>query len=164
MVCKNLVNDVIKFQLSPPCFIIVCNNIASSKLVYDLISGYTVEKSYGSTEFFAGRFPLFSNFDANGDPYPRPHTLLIHSEQLESGDALDPNFHKFAQREIDQFRREIIERTGDVRSAETLSDAELLREVMNTVGKPGLVVRLVLHGTILTDEGPDVCSRPASDF
>jgi len=138
----------------PPCFIIVCNNTASSKLVYDLISGYTVDKADGSTEFFAGRFPLFSNFDPNGDPYPRPNTLLIDSEQLESGDALDPNFHKFAQREIDQFRREIVERTGDVRSAEKLSDAELLREVMNTVGKTGRLggdIRCVVSVSMLTE-------------
>ena len=39
--------------------------------------------------------------------------------------------------EIDRFRREIIERTGDRQQAENITDQELLREVMNTVGKQG---------------------------
>jgi len=30
--------------------------------------------------------------------------------------------------EIDRFKREIVERTGDQRAADNLSDAELLRE------------------------------------
>ena len=37
---------------------------------------------------------------------------------------------------IERFRREIIERTGDRRQAENLTDQDLLREAMNTVGKP----------------------------
>jgi type III restriction enzyme len=45
--------------------------------------------------------------------------LLIDSEQLESGDALDGNFRAMAADEIDRFRREIIERTGDRQQAET---------------------------------------------
>ena len=40
-------------------------------------------------------------------------TLLIDSEQLESGEALDDNFRDMAADEIERFRREIIERTGD---------------------------------------------------
>jgi type III restriction enzyme len=39
--------------------------------------------------------------------------------------------------EIDRFRQEIVERTGDRREAENLSDQDLLREVMNTVGRQG---------------------------
>ena len=68
---------------------------------------------------------------------PRPNTLLIDSEQLESGDALDDNFRAMAADEIERFRREIIERTGDRQQAENITDQELLREVMNTVGKQG---------------------------
>ena len=34
-------------------------------------------------------------------------TLLIDSEQLESGDALDKNFREMAEDEIERFRREI---------------------------------------------------------
>ena len=68
---------------------------------------------------------------------PGPNTLLIDSEQLEAGDALDDNFRSMAADEIERFRREIVERTGDARAGENITDQELLREVMNTVGKPG---------------------------
>jgi type III restriction enzyme len=97
---------------------------------------------------------LFSNYDENGEPYARPNTLLIDSVQLESGDALDQNFRQYANHEIEQFRREIVERTGDMRSAENLTDADLLREVMNTVGKPGRLgadIRCVVSVSMLTE-------------
>ena len=37
--------------------------------------------------------------------------------------------------EIERFRRDIVERTGDARAADSITDQDLLREVMNTVGK-----------------------------
>ena len=40
---------------------------------------------------------MFRNFDATtGNALPRPHTLLIDSEELESGDALDDKFRAMA--------------------------------------------------------------------
>ncbi len=138
----------------PPCFIVVCNNTSTSKLVYDYISGFHRENDDGSTTLVNGRLELFRNFDEQGNQYPRPRTLLIDSEQLESGDALDRNFRNMAADEIDRFRREIIERTGDRRQAENISDQELLREVMNTVGKPGRLgdsIRCVVSVSMLTE-------------
>ena len=138
----------------PPCFIVVCNNTSTSKLVYDYISGFHRENDDGSTTLLNGRLALFRNFDEQGDRYSRPRTLLIDSEQLESGDALDSNFRNMAADEIDRFRREIIERTGDRRQAENISDQQLLREVMNTVGKPGRLgdsIRCVVSVSMLTE-------------
>ena len=138
----------------PPCFIVVCNNTATSKLVFDYISGFFRENEDGTTELENGRLPLFRNFDDHGNPLARPHTLLIDSEQLEAGEALDDNFRKMAADEIERFRREIIERTGDPRQAENLSDNDLLREVMNTVGKPdrlGGSIRCVVSVSMLTE-------------
>ncbi len=138
----------------PPCFIVVCNNTSASKLVYDYISGFHRENEDGSFSFENGRLPLFRNFDENGDPFPRPRTLLIDSEQLESGEALDDNFRAMASPEIERFRREIIERTGDQRKAEDITDQELLREVMNTVGKEGRLgesIRCVVSVSMLTE-------------
>ena len=80
----------------PPCFIIVCNNTATSKLVYDYVSGFSRENEDGSTTFENGRLALFRNFDEHGNPFGRPNTLLIDSEQLESGEALDANFRSLA--------------------------------------------------------------------
>jgi type III restriction enzyme len=139
---------------TPPCFIIVCNNTSTSKLVYDYVSGFYRENEDGSTTLENGRLPLFRNFDENGNPYPRPHTLLIDSEQLESGDALSRDFRDMAADAIDRFRREIVERTGDPRQAENLTDQDLLREVMNTVGKPGRLgesIRCVVSVSMLTE-------------
>ena len=138
----------------PPCFIVVCNNTATSKLVYDYISGFERENDDGSTTFQHGRLELFRNFDEYGNPIPIPRTLLIDSEQLDSGDALDRNFRQMAADEIDRFRREIIQRTGDRSQAEKITDQELLREVMNTVGKEdrlGGQVRCVVSVSMLTE-------------
>lgn len=138
----------------PPCFIVVCNNTATSKLVYDYIAGFHRTLPDESTQLIQGRLPLFSNFDEHGNPYPRPRTLLIDSEQLESGDALDDNFRKMAAAEIEQFRREIVERTGGQQRADDITDQDLLREVMNTVGKPdrlGGSIRCVVSVAMLTE-------------
>lgn len=138
----------------PPCFILVCNNTSTSKLVYDYISGFHRENEDGSTMFENGRLELFRNFDEHGNQFARPHTLLIDSEQLESGDALDKNFRKMASDEIDRFRREIMARTGDRRQAENITDQDLLREVMNTVGKEsrlGGSIRCVVSVSMLSE-------------
>ncbi len=139
----------------PPCFIVVCQNTAISKLVYDYISGFTRTRTDGSTEVTHGRLPLFRNYDVDsGKPLGRPNTLLIDSQQLESGEPLDDSFHALAADEIDRFRREIIERSGDVRQAENLTDQDLLREVMNTVGKHGQLgagIRCVVSVSMLTE-------------
>ncbi len=138
----------------PPCFIVVCNNTSTSKLVYDYISGFVRENRDGSTTLESGRLELFRNFDEYGNPLARPHTLLIDSEQLESGQALDGNFRSMAADEIERFRREIVERTGDRQQAENLSDQDLLREVMNTVGKVGRLggaTRCVVSVSMLTE-------------
>jgi type III restriction enzyme len=139
----------------PPCFIVVCQNTAISKLVYDFISGFHRKNDDGTTTLQNGRLPLFRNFDeTTGNPLPRPNTLLIDSEQLEAGDALDDKFHEMAADEIERFRREIVERTGDARAGDSISDQELLREVMNTVGKAGQLggsIRCVVSVSMLTE-------------
>ena len=95
----------------PPCFIIVCQNTIISKLVYDYISGFQRRNDDDATTLENGRLPLFRNVDdMTGNPLPRPNTLLIDSEQLEAGDALDDQFRAMAADEIERFRREIIER------------------------------------------------------
>ncbi len=139
----------------PPCFVIVCQNTAISKLVYDFISGFHRKNDDGTTTLENGRLALFRNFDeTTGNALPRPNTLLIDSEQLEAGDALDDNFRGMAADEIDRFRRDIIERSRDPRAADNITDQELLREVMNTVGKHGQLgggIRCVVSVSMLTE-------------
>jgi len=142
----------------PPCFIVVCQNTAISKLVYDFISGFQRENDDGSTTLENGRLALFRNFDEHGNPFPRPNTLLIDSEQLESGEKLDDNFRAMATDEIERFRREILERGGkladELQKGKEIDDVTLLREVMNTVGKYGQLggaVRCVVSVSMLTE-------------
>ena len=139
----------------PPCFIIVCQNTAISKLVYDFVSGFYRRNEDDTQTLENGRLPLFRNFDeSTGNPLPRPNTLLIDSEQLEAGDALDNNFRGMVSDEIERFRREIVERTGDARAGDNISDQDLLREVMNTVGKVnqlGGAIRCVVSVSMLTE-------------
>jgi type III restriction enzyme len=135
----------------PPVFIVVCNNTATSKLVYDFISGF-VRESDG--QWVQGRFELFRNYNEHGDRLARPRTLLIDSEQLESGDALDKEFRAMAAGEIERFRRDLVQRTGNAQAGEKITDQDLLREVMNTVGKPGRLgesIRCVVSVSMLTE-------------
>lgn len=120
----------------PPCFIVVCNNTSTSKLVYDYISGFFRENEDGSTTLENGRLALFRNFDEHGNQFARPCTLLIDSEQLESGDALDDNFRAMAGDEIARFRREIIERTGDLLCEQVIGRA--LRRQSYDLNEEGL--------------------------
>jgi type III restriction enzyme len=138
----------------PPVFIFVCNNTTTSELIYKYVSGYAQTYEDGTEETFNGRLPLFDNFDSFRNRRSKPNTILIDSAQLEAGDALDKDFRDAAAAEIAQFKREIVERTGDREAAEKISDAELLREVMNTVGKKGRLgeqVRCVVSVSMLTE-------------
>ena len=138
----------------PPVFIVVCNNTSTSELVYRYVSGYLRENDDGTTTLENGRLALFRNFDEHGNPYSRPNTILIDSAQLESGAALDKDFRAMAETEIEQFRREIIERTRDAQAGDKIDDATLLREVMNTVGKIGKLgeqIRCVVSVSMLTE-------------
>ena len=138
---------------TPPVFIVVCNNTSTSKLVHEWISGWTRPNEDGEEIFeHNGHLKLFRNFDEHGNPFPRPNTLLIDSQQIESGE-LDKNFRAMAAAEIEQFKREMKQRSGAGDVGE-LSDAELLREVMNTVGKKdrlGEQVRCVVSVSMLTE-------------
>jgi type III restriction enzyme len=138
----------------PPVFIVVCNNTSTSKLVYDYMSGFHRLSEDGKANVYhAGRLDLFRNYDYSGDRLGRPRTLLIDSEQLESGEALDPDFRDMAGDEIERFRREMVER-GDVEKSRKITDQDLLREVMNTVGKEGKLgesIRCVVSVSMLTE-------------
>ena len=139
---------------TPPVFIVVCNNTSTSKLVHEWISGWQRPNEDGEEIFeHNGHLKLFRNFDEHGNSFPRPNTILIDSHQIESGEALDKNFRAMAAAEIEQFKREMKQRSG-AGDADELSDAELLREVMNTVGKKdrlGEQVRCVVSVSMLTE-------------
>src|SRR6266540_2232450 len=92
--------------------------------------------------------------DSDGQPTNRIVDNRRRSAQLESGEALDKDFREMAADEIERFRREIVERTGDIRAGNDIDDTTLLREVMNTVGKRdklGEQIRCVVSVSMLTE-------------
>jgi type III restriction enzyme len=137
----------------PPVFIVVCNNTATSRLVYEWIAGFDREIEGERRFVHAGNLELFRNFDEHtGVPHARMNTILVDSYQIESG-ALDDAFKRMAESAIEQFRREKAEREGAA-SAGGVSDSEILREVMNTVGRKGRLgehVRCVVSVSMLTE-------------
>lgn len=80
---------------------------------------------------------------------------MIDSEQLESGEALDAKFREMAAEEIERFRREIVQRSGDQAAGQNLTDQDLLREVMNMVGKEGKLGGSILCVVSMLTEGWD---------
>ncbi len=143
--------------ITPPVFIVVCNNTNVSKLVFDYIAGW--EKLIGGAAgeaavvVQAGQLPIFRNDDGRGGWLDRPNTILVDSQQLESGEGMSDDFKAIAAREIEEFKAEYRIRFPG-RDAESLTDEDLLREVMNTVGKAGKLgehVRCVVSVSMLTE-------------
>jgi type III restriction enzyme len=139
----------------PPVFIVVCQNTAISKLVFEWIAGFERGDAEAGERaaFHAGHLELFRNYDEHGGRLPKPRTLLIDSRQLEAGEALDKGFKEAASAEIEQFKRELAAREGAA-SAKDVSESDLLREVMNTVGRSGRLgeqIRCVVSVSMLTE-------------
>lgn len=138
--------------ITPPVFIVVCNNTNVSKLVFDYIAGW--EKQVGEQIIVqTGQLPIFRNDNGNGGWQHRPNTVLVDSQQLESGKSMSDDFKKIAAREIEEFKAEYRERFPG-RDAENLTDEDLLREVMNTVGKVGKLgehIKCVVSVSMLTE-------------
>jgi type III restriction enzyme len=139
---------------TPPVFIVVCPNTTVSKLVYEWIAGQDIEQPDGSIKAREGSLPLLTNVDDSGRWIARPRTILIDSRQLESGEAMKTDFKDAVGHEIEQFKRELRERNQSAVDVDNLTDEDLLREVMNTVGKPGRLgegVRCVVSVSMLTE-------------
>jgi type III restriction enzyme len=144
-------SDAKKYGEPAPVFIVVCNNTTVSKMVYDYIAGW--EKPVADTTVkVPGKLRLFSNVE-NGEWIARPRTILVDSQQFESGEGLSPEFKKIAATEIEEFRADYARRVPG-RKAEDVDDGQIMREVMNTVGKKdklGEPVRCVVSVSMLTE-------------
>lgn len=140
------------FGETPPVFIVVCPNTVVSKLVHDWIAGGEIAREGKGDGYRPGNLSLLSNV-VEGRPLDRPRTILIDSAQIESGDAMKADFKKDAAAEIDAFKREYKLRNPGA-DTDKLTDEDLLREVMNTVGKKGRLgeqVRCVVSVSMLAE-------------
>jgi type III restriction enzyme len=136
----------------PPVMIIVCPNTLVSKLLYDWVAGKDVELDDETKIAKSGALKLLSNVD-DGVWVSRPRTILIDSAQLESGEVMGRDFKLAASHEIETFKDEYKRRNPGA-DVEKLTDEDLLREVMNTVGKKGRLgehVRCVVSVSMLTE-------------
>ena len=132
----------------PPVFIVVCPNTVVSKLVHDWIAGG--ETTAGGLR--PGELGLFSNVE-DGRSVARPRTILVDSAQLESGDGMKGDFKTAAASEIEAFKADLRRRSPGL-DTDTVTDEDLLREVLNTVGKRGKLgeeVRCVVSVAMLTE-------------
>lgn len=140
---------------APPVFIVVCNNTSVSKEVYKWIAGYerSVDKN-GNTVAVGGALPLFSNYNEQTNrPLEKSPTLLIDSDALENSNQVNDDFKTVFASEIELFKRDYARIHGSG-SAETITEAEILREVVNTVGKPGTLgshIRCIVSVSMLTE-------------
>ncbi|MBL7857253.1 MAG: DEAD/DEAH box helicase family protein [Cyclobacteriaceae bacterium] len=139
---------------APPVFIAVCNNTSVSKEVYKYIAGYEYETEEGNIVTVQGAKELFSNYDmVTKRPLKRPPTLLIDSDALENAGQVNEDFKKIFESEIEEFKKDYARVHGQG-STENITDAEILREVVNTVGKQGKLgahIRCVVSVSMLTE-------------
>ncbi len=149
---KNKENKADLFS-SPPVFIAVCNNTSVSKEIYKYIAGYEYENTEGETVVVQGVKDLFSNYDSMNRPLKEPPTLLIDSDALENGEQINDDFKRVFAGRIEGFKRDYARMYGQG-SVGKITDAEILREVVNTVGQPkklGGHIRCVVSVSMLTE-------------
>lgn len=134
---------------TPPVFIVVCSNMKISKWVYQKIAGFEVEGQGRQ-----GELPLFSNFDERGRRVEQMRTILVNSDEMERPESqLSTEFKQAAAEELAVFHDEYRQRYPD-RNVDAITEKDLLREVLNTVGKPGKIgqnVRCVVSVSMLTE-------------
>ena len=139
---------------APPVFIVVCNNTLTSREVYKYIAGFEETDDDGNTTIVHnGKFDMFSNYDFNKKRKRKPPTLLIDSAAIEGADQIDDDFKKIFAPEIVEFKKEYARMHGQG-SVDRITDGEILREIVNTVGKPaalGSHIRCVVSVSMLTE-------------
>jgi type III restriction enzyme len=140
---------------SPPVLIAVCNNTSVSKEVYKFIAGYEETDEKGNLlRTIEGHYPLFSNYQHETQKLkPKPPTLLIDSDALDDSDQISVEFKRIFKTEIAEFKKDYARLYGQG-AANQITDAEILREVVNTVGKNGKLgahVRCVVSVSMLTE-------------
>ena len=138
----------------PPVFIVVCNNTAVSKEVYKYVAGYEYLLENGEKMVVDGIKELFSNYEPTTKAAKKkPPTLLIDSDALENGGQINDDFKRIFSSEIEEFKKDYARMYGQG-SIDKISDAEILREVVNTVGQQGKLgshIRCVVSVSMLTE-------------
>ena len=129
----------------PPVFIIVANDIPNAQAIYEHVSGYRPQEDH---PWEPGQLDEFSNVDpTTRELRTPPRTILVHS-RLDQEEKITGTFSKTLKLQSDAFRRAMPTHPWPK------DDKDVLREVMNTVGKenkPGEQVRCVVSVAMLTE-------------
>ena len=131
---------------TPPVFIVVANTIANAEALHHHIAGFTEHTDDGAAVHRPGAYELFTNIrsDRSG-PEDRLRTLLVHSK-MEGDDTISATskLGRALKTQATQLRR--AGATGD--------DRDVIREALNTVGRPGGLgeqIRCVVSVSMLTE-------------
>lgn len=144
----------LRLDRTPPVFVVVCANTAMSREVYRYLAGYEKTNLDGTTSIIHGAFEKFDNYNRQtGKLHKRPPTLLIDSAALEVAEEefKKRGFDKTFAQEIEAFKRDYARQYG---SGESVTPQQIMREVVNTVGKPGKLgghIRCVVSVSMLTE-------------
>lgn len=155
-------------DVMPPVFIVVADTTDRSNYLFRWMAGW--RDADGA--YHHGVATLFDNVECDNPDHARagsqltnvvcspkykprfrsrPVSLLIDSAALDQPDVQLPKaFAEAAEDELERFRAEYAARNP----GEHPSDTEILREVMNTVGKPGRLgepIQLVVSVSMLTE-------------
>ncbi len=134
-------------NVMPPVMIVVCNNTTVSEMVYKWIAGYEKPEV---ERIIPGKLAIFRNEDGSRF-HDRPSTFLIDSAAIESGEAVNDTFKQAFAHEIKEFHEEYARLYPGRPEPE---DEEILREVMNTVGRKGKLgenIKCVVSVSMLTE-------------
>jgi type III restriction enzyme len=139
---------------TPPVFIIVCSNTMVSHEVFKYIAGYQTTDENGKTITREGHFPVFSNYNHLLQPKKKAPTLLVDSIAVDdASNVITDDFKQLYANEIEAFKRDYAVRKGQG-DANKISDEDILREVINTVGKRGTLgehIRCVVSVSMLSE-------------
>ena len=131
---------------TPPVFIVVANTIANAEALYHHIAGRVEHADDGAVAHHPGAYELFSNIRPDGSGHEeRLRTLLVHSK-MEGDDTISAGSRlgRALKAQAEQLRR----------SGATGDDRDVIREALNTVGRPGGLgehVRCVVSVSMLTE-------------
>ena len=130
---------------TPPVFIIVANNVPNAQAIFEYVAGYRRDED-GKWE--PGRLEAFSNIDpATLEPDRHPRTVLVHSK-MDQEDKIQGTFSKTLLQQSQAFRNALPKHPWPK------EDRDVMREILNTVGKegqPGEQVRCVVSIAMLTE-------------
>ena len=145
-------NDNWQQRSVPPALAVIVNNVKNANRAFDYIAGWEDHAT-----LYPGRLGNeLSNIDVNADEYHEyPRTILVHSK-LDTPDAKETGeAQQYLKRQATNYRRlyPYAVTSGNVPFPQA-SDEDVLRSVLNTVGKtgqPGERVRCVVSVSMLTE-------------